>query len=209
MNQKKLKKGVLIAVEGIDGAGKTTQVRLLKERLCSLSFEAVVFKEPTDGVFGQRIREIAQHGRDGVSAEEEFQLFLKDRVEDVQKNLQPKLDEGCVVIMDRYYFSNIAYQGALGLDAEYIKRENEKIAPVPDAVFILDTPPSIGLNRIKNLRGEMPNIFEEQSYLTRVRNIFNNLAELPYVYIIKGDDSIQKVHEILTKKTMQILNQYS
>lgn len=207
MNLNRLKKGVLIAIEGIDGAGKTTQARLLKERLCEMGFEAVVFKEPTDGVFGQRIREIAHSGRDAVSAEEEFQLFLKDRVEDVEKNLAPKLREGCVVIMDRYYFSNIAYQGALGLDVDWIRQENESIAPVPDAVFIIDVPPTTGVDRIRNLRGEVPNVFEEESYLSRVREIFRSLSELPYVHVVDGEASVQEVHRALLEKTLKILNQ--
>jgi dTMP kinase len=206
MNQRKHRKGMLIAVEGIDGAGKTTQVQLLKEHLSSLGYDVAAFKEPTDGVFGQKIREIAQKGRAGVSAEEEFQLFLKDRIEDVQKNLQPSLEQDLIVIMDRYYFSNIAYQGALGMDMEYIKQENEKIAPIPDIVFILDIPPDVGLKRIKHLRGETPNTFEEKEYLKKVRNIFKTIAtQHPHVHIINAEKPIQEIHKTITTTTLKIL----
>lgn len=196
-----LKKGVLIVVEGIDGAGKSTQVHLLEEYLSRLGLptaSVVRFKEPTNGVFGQKIRELAEHGRSGVDTMEEFQLFLHDRIEDVKQNIMPALEKRSVVIMDRYYFSNIAYQGARGLNVDYIKSENEKIAPIPDFLLIIDILPEIGISRIRDLRGDTPNAFEGETYLGKVRQIFTDLAkDLPYAHLIDGTKPIKSVHETI------------
>ena len=75
-------------------------------------------------------------------------------MDDVEKNIQPAMTEGKIVIMDRYYYSTIAYQGALGLDVETIREKNEKFAPRPELVIILDAPPKTGLDRITKGRKE-------------------------------------------------------
>lgn len=193
----------MIVVEGIDGAGKSTQVDLIEAHLSRLNLQTTSvlrFKEPTDGLFGKKIRELAEHGRSSVDAAEEFQLFLNDRIEDVKQNIMPALNRGSIVIMDRYYFSNIAYQGARGLNVDYIKSENEKIAPIPDILLIIDIPPEIGISRIRDLRGDTPNAFEGETYLGKVRQIFTDLAEdLPYAHLIDGNKPIKSVHKTIMK----------
>ena len=179
-----LSQGVLIALEGIDGAGKTTQAQLLKDFLRQKGFEVVCFKEPTPGPWGRKIAEIARWGRKGISAQEEMELFLRDREEDVRDNILPALRENKIVIMDRYYYSSIAYQGALGLDPNEIKEINEQRFPKPDLVFILTIPPAEGIKRILS-RGQGSGIrgpqrspaYEEETYLTRVAKIFHELAK--------------------------------
>ncbi len=173
----KLSKGFLVAIEGIDGAGKTTQAVLLEESLKKEGYPVLRLKEPGNSIYGDKIREIALKGRENISPQEEFELFLKDRMEDVKKNIRPALDAGKIVIMDRYYFSNIAYQGALGLDPFEIQRKNEEIAPRPDLTIILDITPGEAVRRIKN-RNEPPNEFEREKYLAEVRAIFNLLGHL-------------------------------
>jgi len=198
------KKGLLIAVEGIDGAGKSTQVQMLKNGLYQQGVDVVTFKEPTNGIFGKRIRELAEHGRSNITATEESQLFLQDRIEDVRQNIMPALEKVSVVIMDRYYFSNIAYQGARGLDMNYIKSENEKIAPTPELLLIIDIPPAIGISRIRDLRGDTPNAFEGETYLAKVRQIFTDLSEdLPYAHLIDGNKPIKSVHETIMKIVLE------
>ncbi len=114
------KKGCLVSIEGIDGAGKSTQIRLLDEWLRRSGIDAVILKEPTDGVYGRQIRQNAAAHKP-VSPEEEMRLFMLDRREDVRHNILPALVAGKLVIMDRYYLSNIAYQGARGLDPAKIE----------------------------------------------------------------------------------------
>ena len=86
-------------------------------------------------------------------------IFLKDRREHVDQVIQPALDEEKVVILDRYYFSTAAYQGAHGADPEIILSRNEAFAPQPDLLVILDVSPQTGLQRIRE-RGDEPNKFE-------------------------------------------------
>src|SRR3989304_2353402 len=113
-----LKRGILVAIEGIDGAGKTTQTAMLCARLCKNGYSAVSFHEPTDSKWGRKIRELAKNGRHKITAQDEMNLFYQDRIEDVKANINPALKRKNVVIMDRYYFSNIAYQSARGLNPD-------------------------------------------------------------------------------------------
>lgn len=185
MRKYKLSKGIFIAIEGIDGAGKTTQVTRLKEHFSRKGFSISTFKEPTEGQFGQMIREIAMKGRHFYTPKEELKLFILDRKEDLDKNILPALKREELVIMDRYYFSNIAYQGALGLDTEYILNENEKFALKPDLTIILDCAVRVGLSRIMHSRNDTPNHFEQEDYLENVRKIFLSF-EGPSIQIINS-----------------------
>lgn len=188
--RKRLKHGFLIAIEGIDGAGKTTQSVILEKRLKEEGYPVVRLHEPTDGIWGQKIKELAQNGRQKVSPEDELKYFYLDRLEDVEKNIKPALREKKIVIMDRYYFSSVAYQGARGLDPDLIEKENEKIAPVPEITIILDIEPEVALRRIMHKRNMTPNHFERKKYLERVREIFlKQFSNRPNVVIIDGDDS--------------------
>jgi len=194
-----LKRGVLIAIEGIDGAGKTTQTKELLEALIKKGFSAVSFKEPTTGKWGKKIRDIALNGRSNVTAEEELNYFIFDREEDVRENIEPALKLNKIVIMDRYYYSNIAYQGVLGIDPKEIHQKNEERFPKPDVVIILDVAPNIGTSRIKRFRKEKLNKFEQEKYLARVREIFKEMEQDENVQIIDGTRPIYEVKD-------QILN---
>jgi dTMP kinase len=162
---------MLIAVEGIDGSGKTTIARYIKEILETKGLKCVLLKEPGDSTYGKKIRESKLR----LEKEEELKLFILDRIEDVNKNILPALKEGKVVIMDRYYLSNIAYQSVRGIDAEKIRKMNEKIAPKPDLVILLDVDPEVGLERVKK-RGKLTP-FEEPEYLKKVREAFVRNAD--------------------------------
>lgn len=184
----KIKGGYLIAIEGIDGAGKTTQSRELKKRLDTLGYNVVLLKEPTNSKYGAQIRNISIHNNEHFrNPERECNLFIEDRKIDVKKNILPNLEKGNIVIMDRYYYSNMAYQGVLGLEPEDIKRKNERIAPIPQLVFILDILHDIGVDRIINKRNEKTNSYEKLDYLKRVREYFLAMSKYPNVIIIEGD----------------------
>jgi len=184
---------VLIAIEGIDGSGKTTIAKFLEEELKKLGYSVVLLKEPTDSEWGRRIRE-SYNSR--LRPEEELELFLKDREYDVRENIVPSLKQGKIVIMDRYYFSTIAYQGALGFNPEELREMNEKIALKPDLVFILDIPPEKAILRVKK-RGDKPNDFERIEYLRKVREIFLSTKNAIIVDAMKDLEEIKR--EILDK----------
>lgn len=184
--------GILIAVEGIDGAGKTTQVRLLQEALLSCGEPVVVSKEPTDGPWGRKIRESAKNGR--LAPDEELEAFVEDRKQHVAHVIAPALADGKTLILDRFFYSTIAYQGARGGNVERLTEQMLALAPTPDVVLLLDVASAIALPRIANGRGETPNFFEQPETLERVRGIFLDLAQrLPNICAIDAAGSIDAV----------------
>ena len=186
-------KGRLIAVEGIDGAGKTAITRYIYGFLTNHGYRCALFKEPSDSVYGQIIRSL----KTPIDPEVELMLFLKDREMDVKERILPALRKGLIVIMDRYYYSNIAYQSAKGLNADRIKKMNEKIAPKPDLVILLDLSPSKALERIKNRK--KLSIFEEIEFLERVRQKFLEIADERTVIV-----NAERDFETVKKEVAQI-----
>jgi dTMP kinase len=184
-------RGILVAVEGIDGAGKTTQVKMLTRALKRAGEPVISSKEPTTGQWGSILRKSAQTGR--LSLEEELETFIKDRTEHVEELIVPHLSAGEVVILDRYFYSTIAYQGARGADISTVSREMYSRFPEPDAVFILDVDPVVGIHRIANDRGEEPNHFEDRDSLGQARQIFNQM-DRANIYRVNGLLSIDEVH---------------
>ena len=172
--------GHLIAFEGIDGSGKSIHLKLAAQALREKGLEVAELKEPTDGEWGMRIRSLKEGE---VSAQEELKLFLKDRREDVQHNIEPALEAGKTVLIDRYYFSTMAYQGARGIDVEEIRRLNEEFAPVPDLVIIFDVPVDVVLERIKANRRSRHVYFERSEYLKKVAEIYQEMRGENIVHI--------------------------
>lgn len=178
----RLKNGVLIALEGIDGAGKTTQASLLADALTRAGLDVVRTKEPTNGRWGTLLRNSASTGR--LSPEEELDAFLKDRAEHVETLIKPSMEAGKVVVVDRYYFSTAAYQGARGMDPNELITRNEQFAPRPDLLVILDVDPVEGVARIRR-RGDEGNLFEHEEDLRKSASIFARI-EGPDVLRIDG-----------------------
>jgi dTMP kinase len=197
-----LKKGLLIVFEGIDGSGKTTQAKTLLRRLRARGLAAVFFREPTGGRWGREIRRKALR-RGSLTPGEELELFVKDRREDVAKNLGPALAAGKVVVLDRYYFSTIAYQGAKGIDPGRIRRMNERFAPKPDLVFILDVEAGKGLSRIGG-RKRKDELFERKHYLAKVRELFNGFRGRKFVHI-DGTGDRKTTSDMILEKVLQVL----
>ncbi len=182
--------GLLIVFEGIDGSGKSLQHEKAAEWLLSEGRSVLALREPTDGPHGQKLRGSALEGR--LSPAEELELFIEDRRWNVDKNILPALAEGKIVLLDRYYFSTIAYQSARGLDAQEIKDRNEAFAPIPDLVLLFDLDPDAALERIRKNRGETPNLFEKAEYLRLVRQKFLQLDD---AYITKID-ALRSIEEV-------------
>lgn len=184
------KKGFLLVIEGIDGTGKTTLAARLAEQIRRTGRSVTLLREPTDGPYGRRIRSLAKEGRQNVRPEEELELFIQDRIENCRDRIRPALERGDCVVMDRYYLSSVAYQGALGLDPRMILERNEEIAVIPDLVLLLDTPVENGLSRIAASRPAGPDLFENRSTLERVRSIFLGIRR-PFIRVLDatGDEN--------------------
>jgi dTMP kinase len=185
--EKSLTQGFLIAIEGNDGAGKTTQVNLLVDRLKNEGYPVISLHEPTDGVWGQKIRDLIKNDRETVAVKEELNFIIQDRLEDVENNIKPALEAKQIVVMDSYYFSNIAYYGARGLNIEKMEELNKEIAPQPDLLLILDVNSSISMQRISQERREESNEKEKIELLEKTREKFNTFTNREYVRVVEDN----------------------
>ena len=186
--------GLFIVIEGIDGTGKSTQARILADHLRSHGSDVVLSREPTDGHWGKKLRESAQSGR--LPPDLELEYFLNDRRQHVDELIAPALAAGKVVILDRYYFSTMAYQGARGIDPAEIRRKNEQFAPTPDLLLILDLDVDTALERIGS-RGDSANEFEQRAALQTCRDIFLGLRHAPYCHIIDASLTTSEVARLI------------
>ena len=197
-------RGWLIVFEGIDGTGKSTQCREMEAYLNTLEIPVTRLREPTDGIWGQKIRKILSDGRGDLTREEELSWFIKDRREDVEKNIVPALNLNKVVLMDRYYYSTAAYQGALGLDPKNILRENENFAPIPDRTYVFTASPEECLARIESSR-ESHSSFEKLEYLNQVQKIFDSF-DGNNIKRIKSSGTITDIHSQLCEDLHQLIS---
>ncbi len=185
--------GRLIAFEGLDGAGKSTQLRRLAGALRVAGHVVVETREPTDGSFGRRIRAMASSGA-SVAREEELRWFVEDRREHVAAVIRPGLTGGAIVLTDRYFLSTVAYQGARGFDAARLLAEAEAEFPLPDLALLLDVDPERGLARVASRGGTAEPAFENSAFLADVAAIFRAL-ERSYVVRIDGRAEPDRVAE--------------
>ena len=179
-------KGRFIAVEGIDGAGTTTQSHLLVEGLRARGLKSVYTNEPTSGPIGVLIRQILK-GRivarnpeghiEGFSPQIMALLFAADRLDHVNTLVNPLVEEGVWVISDRYLYSSLAYQG-IGLDPDWILTIN-RFAPLPDLTVFIDVPVDTALKRLTETRPQKE-VFETRDLQEKVRDNYLRLfKELP------------------------------
>ena len=196
--------GTFIVFEGIDGCGKTTQGLDLTETLINQGFDAVFVREPTSGKWGMKIREIAETGRENVTAEDELNYFVWDRAEDVEQNIAPVLERGGVVIADRYFYSNIAYQASLGLDEKLIRKKNAEF-PIPDMVIMLEISPELSGMRIVDGRKDQANKgYEQYGFLKKVKKIYDRLDD-GNIIRLDGSLSQDQVKELIWDNVAPLL----
>jgi dTMP kinase len=180
--------GMLIAFEGGEGSGKSTQARLLAEALAKEHHPVIITHEPGATVAGRKIRDIVLHHDEQLSARTEALLFAADRAHHVDTVIKPALDAGEIVITDRYVDSSLAYQG-VGRDLKIgdVRRISRWATGglTPDLIVLLDVPASVGLNRARG-RGPADKLERESmDFHERVRQAFRGLAEAaPRRYLV-------------------------
>ena len=171
--------GKFIVFEGIDGAGKTTQVNILADRLRAEGKKVVITAEPTGFEGGRRLRE-ALSGKIKKSECEMAVMFVADRIEHnihSEEGINSLVERGAYVICDRYYYSTLAYQGQ-STDYEWVKKMNLSCPEIrrPDLCIYLDLTPEQSLERISRGR-ESVEIYENLETLTKVRNTFLSVID--------------------------------
>ncbi len=195
-------RGKLIVLEGVDGAGKSTQFQLLRVYLEGSGLQVVAGREPTDGEWGRRVRAAAAAGK-RLPVDVEVDYLLKDRQEHVQRVILPALESGSWVLLDRYYPSMMAYQGAAGIDPDDIRRRNEKFAPAPDLALWLDIPTEVALQRVA-ARGQSVDAFEQGEFLRTVAQAYAGMS-MPWWHRLSADASTQVVHERIREALRLVL----
>jgi dTMP kinase len=196
-----MKKNLFIAFEGIDGSGKSTQVKLLAEKLTQEGHKVYTTCEPTSGPMGKMIRQVfsgaAKADHRTIAA-----LFLADRLEHLLNEVDGlllKLKEGYTVITDRYYFSSYAYH-SVHVDMDWVISANSICAELlrPDLTVYIDVLPEVSMHRINASRSSVE-LYETEDNLRKVRSLyalaFEKLKAEEQVSIIDGNRTPELISE--------------
>ena len=197
-----------IVLEGLDGSGKSTHSAMLASRLRDLNIPYFHAHQPSSNPVGQQARS-ATKGGFPLENEAIALLFAADRYQHYHEKIAPELDKGNYVVCDRYYYSNLAYQGVDSAAMERIIAYNQAVmtAPAkrPDIVFFLDVPPEECMRRITSTRGDI-SIYETLPRLTQMRErffaAFERLKETDNIIII---DASNDSHETVAAKIWEHL----
>jgi len=187
---KQKQRGMFVCIEGLDGSGKTTQAKRLVKNLRRRGFDAVYTTEPSTGKVGKLIRSFVLDREERVPIALEALLFAADRVDHVEAVVKPLLKQGKVVVCDRYVYSTLAYQGAVGLDLEWIERIN-RFALKPNLALFIDVPTDVVVKRLKRKR----TVMETRRNQEKVREVYLKMVREQRLTLVDGDRPIPKVEK--------------
>jgi dTMP kinase len=173
---------LFVTFEGGEGAGKTTLIKSLEEALTEMGYEVMITREPGGSSLGEKIRQLLlnQPGSISITSMAELMLFLADRSQHIEEVIKPALQQGKIVLCDRFNDSTIAYQGVgRGLGFEKVQKMCHLVAAdtIPDRTFFLDVDPQVGLERAKKQRAQDRIEKEKEAFHEKVRQGFLALAK--------------------------------
>lgn len=192
-----------IALEGIDGAGTTSQCAAVADWLTGRGHTVHRTREPSGGAIGQLVRSHLATAADPLSADAMALLFAADRLAHVQTEIQPALDAGAVVLTDRYLLSSLAYQ-SLTLPLAWVLDINAR-APRPDLNLLVDIPAQVGLRRVAARRQgseeaeEIYDVPETQRQLVERYRALASRADVGAVAVIDGTPPLEAVTRAITE----------
>jgi dTMP kinase len=198
------KKGFFICIEGLDGSGKTTHTHRLVRNLQKRGFDSVYTTEPSEGEIGRFIRASVLQGRQRVPRVVEGVLFAADRVEHLEKDVKPALREGKIVVSDRCVYSSLAYQGAVGLNLEWIEEINRFALP-PDLALYIDVPPEVVVKRIRRKKSVMERLETQR----RVKQVYMKFVDNGQLTSIDGDRKKTEVEQNILKVILDFLENHN
>ncbi|MEE9176447.1 MAG: dTMP kinase [Thermodesulfobacteriota bacterium] len=192
---------MFITFEGVEGSGKSTQAKLLAELLIKMGHKATLTREPGWGKLGELIRKAILDERDlDLDPFSELCLFCADRAQHVRDFIKPRLQEGEIVICDRYFDSTVVYQGyGRKLEKRLVNRiaRASTLDLIPDVTFLLNLPVRAGLSRLQT-RGEITKMDEEPlEFHEMIRQGYMLIAkrEPGRIRKINADREILEIHE--------------
>jgi len=183
-----VKRGIFICIEGIDASGKSTQARWLVRNLRRRGFDAIYTTEPSKSEVGSFIRRYILQRKKRVPAVVEALLFAVDRIDHVESKIEPTLESGKIVVSDRYVYSSLAYQGAAGLDVDWIQKINRMALP-PNLAIYIDVPPEVVVKRMRRRRSVMETLKNQR----RVRESYMQLVRKGHLVLINGNRPASEV----------------
>ena len=192
------RKGFFITFEGIDGSGKTTQLKLTEKYLKNLKFDLLTLREPGSTPLSERIRDILLDKKMTINPVSELLLYVSARADLVERVIAPALREGKIILCDRFYDSTIAYQGyGRRLDIDQVKRINQMAVGdcKPDLTFLIDITYHKSLERRKKTSDRLE--VESKAFFNRVRRGFIEIAnqEKKRVIVLDGKKSPDKIFD--------------
>jgi len=203
---------MFITFEGVEGSGKSTQVKLLAELLTKMGHKVTLTREPGWGELGELIRRVILDERElELDPFSELCLFCADRAQHVRDFIKPRLQEGEIVICDRYFDSTVVYQG---YGRKLDKRLVNKIAVastldlIPDVTFLLNLPVRTGLSRLQT-RGEITKMDEEPlEFHEMIRQGYMLIAkrEPGRIKKINADREILEIHEDIKSIVLEYIS---
>lgn len=205
-------KGNFIAFEGIDGSGKSTQIRMLDEKLKKEGIYCYTTMEPTDSPIGALIHQIMM-GRIRTDNKVIAALFVADRLDHLLNDVNGivnKIHEGITVITDRYYFSSYAYH-SVDMPMDWVIKANEQSSNIlrPTVTVFIDISPDVAIERIAKNRFHQE-LFEKKSRLIKVREkyleAFDELKEVERIVVVNGNRSEQEIANDIWEKIKDFLN---
>ena len=192
MNKPVAHLGLLVVFEGIDGSGKSSVSKWVIDELVSKEFRATYLFEPTRDGYGATIRDRMVYDLENFSVEEQASLFVLNRAQNKSKKIIPNLRQSKVVILDRYYYSSIAYQAATGkFSPETIYNFNKPVIMTPDIVIMFDVDVDKALARIKANR-ESSTDYEKKDFLEKAQTIYRSMKAFN-IHTIDANQSYEKV----------------
>jgi dTMP kinase len=198
--------GILIVLEGIDGAGTTTQAERLVGGLVARGVDVHRTREPSDGPVGRLLREILAGEHAPADATTLALLFAADRADHIQREVAPALAAGRVVVSDRWYHSSLAYQGA-GEERAWIAELNRR-ARRPDLTIFLRVAPEVAAER-RNASGRADELFDALAVQRQValgyREVMAGLAATERIEIVDGEQPVERVADICLALTLAAL----
>jgi dTMP kinase len=208
-------KGYFISIEGVDGAGKTTQVQLLKAKLIAANYQVLATREPGGNPTAESIRELILNGATTArfDPKTEALLHMAARVEHVEGMIKPALQQGFVVICDRFMDSTLAYQGyGLGVDLKELQALYHFACGTlrPNLTLILDVPLEISIKRIEERKGQLDH-YEQAgvAFLDKLRKGFREIAALnpKHCHLIDANQPAPAIHQNIWELVVkQLLN---
>ncbi|MFA5906720.1 MAG: dTMP kinase [Desulfobacula sp.] len=205
-------KGKFIVFEGIDGSGKSTQIQIVSKRLQDMNLKVYTTFEPTDGPIGSLIRQMLS-GKMKTDQRTLASLFAADRMDHLvneENGIRKKVDEGALVVCDRYYFSSYAYH-AQYMDMEWVIHANSLNAEIlrPDLTVFIDVEPEKCLERITNNRSDFE-MYEKIDIMKNVRKnylkAFEHFKNHEKIAIIDGNNSMDRVSDSIFHEVMKTIN---